>query len=352
MNKLYILLILFIVTLLSGCGSVSNPDLNNHINTMNSLNTYVIKVESVKHDLTNDSIIDSYVYIDNVHGTYLVTDEEKTNMVVKKGDIMFEYLEDTLYSYVFEGVWAKYEINLNHLNIKNFESVLFSFFENPVIKRENNSVEYTSYININDLEGSLYNILGENFTQKYRDEDFALKAYYDNDLKRFTSFTFDLSEIYKSEMKDNGVFSSDETSWMINFSFENINEEFSILLNQYQLDDYYNSFAQLDILNITSNFSFDMIKGNLDYQDDQDILQIEFEVTSLYRILLKDISTTAKIRIEILDSNYNFIKEEYLSSVSLQSKYFSFSKGIYYIIISSVGEQFEETAYKFLFLGN
>ena len=192
MNKILIVLSLFIVTLLSGCGNVSNHDLSNHVNTMNALDTYVIEIVSSKHNLETDSIMNSFVYVDNAHNIYVVSDEEKTDIVIEDGDLIFEYINDSLFSYVFDDAWNKYRVDISYLNIKYFESVLFGFFESPEIITIGNDVMYTSHMSINDLEGSIYNIIGENFGEKYRDEDFEVNAFYDIELMRFTKFTFDL----------------------------------------------------------------------------------------------------------------------------------------------------------------
>ncbi len=352
MNKILILSGLFIITLLSGCGNISNLDLKNHINTMNALDTYSIKVVSNKQNLEDETSLNSYVYVDNIHSVYLLSEDEKTNIIIEDKDIIFEYVNDTVFSYVFDKIWNRYEIDNSYLNIKNFESVLFSFFDSPIVVNEGNIITYTSRLNFKDLKGSMYNVVGDYVPDKYLNNDFEVTAFYDKELKRFTKFCFNLSDIFISDLEDKGEFAQSDASWMICFSFEDINKDFSLRLNEYQLDDHYNSFSQMDILSLDSLYSFDMIKGNIDYKNDSDIFEVEFESSGLYRISLRDITTTANISIQILDSEHNFIREENLSSVDILTKYFSFNEGTYYLVISSTDVQFEETGYKLLFLGN
>ena len=175
---LLVVLSLFVVSLITGCTSVGNTDLHNHLKTMDANQTYVIKTESVKSDITYVDSMSSYIYVDNFNSTFLISNEEKDVLEINNEDIMFEYEDSTLYGYVYNESWRRYEVDNKYLNIKYFETVLFSFFSDAEKETVNDYTVYKAALTMNDLEGRLFNIIGEELDSNYNNTEFEVTAYY------------------------------------------------------------------------------------------------------------------------------------------------------------------------------
>lgn|GEM_PF-2748097 len=344
-------MVLFAVTLLSSCDDIPDSNLERHIDTMDSMQTYVIEIASKKDNGVLSTTKNNYVYIDNIHSTFLVRNNNNTKTYISNEDIVFEYDDNMLYGYVYDDVWRKYEVDSSYLNIKYFESVLYTFFTESETITDDGYVVYQAYLNLDDLEGRLYNFTTEDMPKEYYGTDFLVQAYYSIEDQMFTSFTFDLSDIYADMEGEEGNVNSG-VSWIVEFAFDEFNDDFSVNLDNYVYDDYLNSFNHVDMFDFDSQFSYEMVKGTVDYTLDQDILRIEFEETGIYKLMLTNISSLSELKITILDANYEVYREEVVDFNHMTSGYWNYPKGLYYIIVSSSEIDFIETTYSFLFVSN
>ena len=352
MKRLIILVLtLFTVVIASGCENVPNSNMENHINTMSAMQTYVISVTSSKSDITYSDVSSSYIYVDNNNGTFLLSNEDREVVNINSDDVIFEFDNNVLYGYMFEDIWHKYEVDNNYLSIRNFESILFSFFKDATESISDEYTVYETYLNLSDLEGKMYNVTSHEMDKEFYGDDFLVTAYYSNIENRFTSFSFDLSDILVKMNKEIGTITTSEAEWKVNFTFEEINEDFSVSINDYVFDDYLNGFEHLDLFDFDQRFSYEMINGSMSYLHDQDVIKVEFKETGLYRLFLTNITSTKKLLITILDSNMDIFLEEEIDVTKTMSDYETYNEGVYYIVICVDDTEFNEIAYSFLFLG-
>ena len=102
MKKVMILILsLFSVTGLVSCEEVGNRlNLINHLNTMASLDTYVMEFDSVKHQISGDQLSSKFIYIDNDNSTFMISDRDRDIIEVEQGDVVFQLNNDEVFGSV------------------------------------------------------------------------------------------------------------------------------------------------------------------------------------------------------------------------------------------------------------
>ena len=353
MKRFNLLLVIVTTFFIGSCASLNllDPNIEKHNNTMSTLGTYFVEVVSSKTNTGVTQNTTEYIYIDNDNDTFLLTNQLKDTFEIYHEDVVFEMEEDKLYSYIFEDKWSKYEVSDSYLSLKNIEHVLFAFFTDAEVQNTNFEIVYTDTLTMNDLKGKITNILDLEIDQDLYDQEFSMSAVYSKNEERFISFTFDLTEqMILSDYEE--TFYSSDAAWTLTLDFKNIDQEFHVLVDEFIEDDYYNDFTHKGILEFDEKYSYELIKGTVNYESDQDILTLIFDKTGLYKLMLKDINTLNDLVVTIMDEQQNVVRTLTVSAHDNFSNYWNFSKGTYYICIESIGSSDTPTNYSFLFITN
>ena len=306
MKKLAILVLsLLTVTGLVGCEETTHElNLDNHIKTMDSMDTYVMEIESNRQTTNGDVITKRYIYVDNTNSTFLVSDHEKDPVSVENGDVIFEVLEDEIFGYFFTDVWTKYELSPDYSNLKYFESIIFDFFTDDTVTVADGMHTYESTTTLATLIGNIFNMFEMDFAEEDMSIEFPISAIYSSKESRFLSFEFNLNPI----INQGSFHYPDTTDWKITLTFDVLNEDFELNIIGDIHDDYVGDFNQSSILEIVHRFCFEMIRGSIDFSIDKDLFKVEFEDDGIYQIKATKLNNIDNLYIHVLDEYRNPIR--------------------------------------------
>lgn len=351
MKRIVILVLsILCVTAFVGCEEVSHEyNLRHHEITMDTLSTYVIDIESNRQTTIGEELTNSYIYVDNINNTFLVSNYLKDPISAKNADVIYEEINDDIYGLFYNGVWTKYQLSSEYAKLKYIEKVIVDLFDGDTsVKVSNNLYFYRTFATLDDLDGSILDIFAIDFAKDNRSVEFPITAIYSIEESRFISFKLDFNPIL--DTGDTNY--ANTTDWSITITFEDFNDNFELSIQDVQQDDFINDFDQNDKLQITRKYCFEMIRGSLDFSLDKDLFKVEFEDDGVFLLKAISLENIDNLYISVLDESRKFIRSFELSKEDDSSNYWSYSKGIYYLQVSGdIGIQ-NITEYNFLFLGN
>lgn len=359
MMKKIIILLLSITSsfLIGGCDDtppiLTNSNLDKHINTLECLDTYVIEFETEKFDNGNLNTAANFIYVDNKNDSFVISVLDKENPgIIENTDLVFEYDGDKLYNYMYDDLWIKHEINKHIVNVIGFEETVFDFLMNLTEETIDDNVIYKAIVTMEDIKDSGYTAFGGNVAEKYYNVEIPIIATYSIVEERFISFEFDFINVLKAMDADQGLTTSEEDYWKVKFEYTCIDDDFDLVIEDYVMDDFIDDFSQETITDIVELYSYELIKGCVDYSTDHDLIKIEFETNGLYQLSLQAFDGVHDLVISILDNNHNIVRTFNLNNDDDHTSYWNYAEGTYYLIVS--GDLVEATAanYSLIFLSN
>ena len=357
MKKTAILLLVIVSSLLLvGCDNeqpiLIDTNLETHINTMDALNTYVIKFYTDKELNNIKSVSSNYVYIDSANETFVVSTMDKECYDILHTDLVFQYDEDGLFNFIYNDGWIKHEIDSTFINIINFESVVFDHFKDPTIEDTDTETVYTAHLSLEDIKDSGYTAFGGSVPEKYFNIEIPLSIAFNKTEERFTTFEFDFKPILEAMNLDEGLETQDEDIWNVTFEYTKLNEEFNLEITEYVVDDYIGDFDHEVFSIIKEMYSYDLIDGCVNYTDDSDLIKIRFEESGLYQLSLRAFNQTSDLVVKVLDKNHEIIRTFTLNSKDTATSYWNYTKGTYYVLVSGVLKDDTAADYSLIFMGN
>lgn len=342
--------------LIGGCDNTSafvDPNLEKHKYTIENLDTYIIELDAKKY---NNNVTDStsnYLYVDNIHHSFMFSSEDKDDAsIINPSDIVFEYEGRKLFSFIYDDVWFKHQIDEELISIIDFEEIVLESLENLTKTTVEDKVIYKAVIALEDLVSSGYATLAGSVPEKYYNVTVPVTAVYSQELERFTTFDFDFKPVLEAMNKDLGYFTSNDDYWNVSFEYVRINEEYEIGINDYVLDDYIDYFEAFSIDGIKHLYSFDLINGCVNYSNDRDLMKVEFVDSGLYQLALWAFDGTTDLVVTILDIHQNEIMTFNLNNEDSLTNYWNFAKGSYYILVSSSLSDLSSAHYSLIFMSN
>ena len=352
MRKLLVILSLLIVFFLSGCKE-SLKDLNNHIKTVNSLDSYVIEMESkMGMGFTSSSYV-SYIYVDNTNDIIKISENSSQNVNHKNyNDLVIDLSGKTIYGYVYEDDWYRYEMSDDTENTKSFEASIIGHFDNDDRSELNSGAKYSKNIRIEDLDSDLKEMLSELIDEDYYDIFLTLEAIYRDDLEMFTEVSINLNTILQRMYRDQGVTNYGDARWTITYSFDRMDESFEITIPEYVEDDYINSFDLIEYFDFDIYEVSDMLEGELEFEGDVDIFKLQHDSVRRYQINLTSSIGVGEIIVRLVDEDYEVVFETVVSKNTVLSEEFLLTKGTYYLVISKgvSYSEFSSLTYAFTFI--
>jgi hypothetical protein len=340
-----------VTVMIAGCDAPEDlSTLDVHSGTMNSYSTYTIHYEEIRIDSEYFYSNNVYVYVDNMSDRFIVSDNQKTNVALAIDDFLFEVSDDKVFGYTNEDVWLRYEVKNDLLNAKNFEAGFFRYVKDGMVRKDDDIVTYTKHLAVEDLGDDYVNLLGVDIPHKYENIDFVMTASYSVTEDRFTSFKMDFTPVLEVISDDINKTLPEGATWEVNIGFDDINLAYTINAPDYTDDDYLNDFSYNSLLGLTTQHSYELFEGSVNYTDDQDIFSVIVDSSQLYKIYIRELSNHIGLNIKILDSHLNVFKEITIDENDKESDYYNFDKGEYYLVVTSDSDNCEGTGYSFLFL--
>jgi len=278
----------------------------------------------------------------------MISDRDRDIIEVEQGDVVFQLNNDEVFGSVYTDIWTKYKLSPEYIDLRYLEKALFEFFSDSKVTVIEGIYTYQATTTIEALEGHVYNMFEIDFTDEERIIEFPIEAVYDSLEERFLSFEFDLSNLLDKEISN----SYEEPKWFISLSFEHLNQDFEISLVEQAEDDHVDDFNLNSFLNIVHEYSYEMIKGLINFSSDQDLIQVEFEDDGVYRLKMNKLDNIENLYIQVFDDKQNLIRTFELNSCDDASSYWQYDEGIYYLKISGDIINEDTSEYSFLFLSN
>ncbi|AIO18599.1 hypothetical protein KQ51_00719 [Candidatus Izimaplasma bacterium HR1] len=357
MKKITILFLSVIsAILLGGCENnppiIGDSNLESHFNTIGALDTYTIKFEVDKNIQGSSTTNTNFIYVDNVNDTFAVSVYDKEDYSVLTTDLVFEYEDGKLYNYIYNDVWIKHEIDSKLLNFVEFENTVFEYFKNATTENIDGKIIYSADISINNIKDSGYTALGGNTSKEYYDIDIPITITFCTTEERFVKFELDFKPVMEAMNVDQGIETLEDDYWKVSFEYTKIDESFEIVISDYIFDDFIDDFDEEAFIGMTELYSFELIKGCVDYNEDKDLLKVEFEDSGLYQLSLRSYEEVDDLVVTILDSNHNIFRTFILNSKDSVTSYWNYTRGTYYVLVSGNLSDCSSADYSLLFMSN
>jgi len=330
--KRFILVVLFGL-LLTSCNT-KETIITKHQENLLKLDSYIISFKEIKikNGLPTESY--QYLFVDNEHSLYSLKDVLELGDTLSPDDMIIEKSNNQLYTYLYNEGWTKYHINNKLEALTDFYLNAYDLFDVQIFETITN--HYQSRIQASELNELVYGLLGIDISDEMKYETIIIQAKYDAEREMFTKLDIDLSNI--------------EENWTLEIEFIEEILEFDLAVHEYSIDDYMNNFLYYDMYGLDAKDSFDLFRGSVNYMTDQDIISVQFEEESMYRLMLRDITEGASVDVQILDANLNVIREFRLSEHNEITRYYTYDSGLFYVIVTNNSDDVEVVDYSFLFL--
>ncbi|MEC9485468.1 MAG: hypothetical protein UMR38_06295 [Candidatus Izemoplasma sp.] len=346
MKRLLIVSLLSTLSILTGC---NNPDnyLDYHQDYMNNLDAYTILYTETKGSLENTEVTNKYVYVDNDHEMWRISDVYSEDLNYTNGDIIFTKNNGSYFQYVYDEQWLKYERDASVEVTKFFEQPFYDYVKHGTMTNNNTELVFEHDVLLGDLDPSkYYDIFGIEIPTTYHNYPVRLVATYNTEDDVFTSFKIDFTEIYEAWLSDINQ-SMPSVTWEIDIAYDMDMNAFALSLPQAINDDHANNMNPFNFIKVVTTDSFEFIEGILNYGSDIDLLGVHIDRTDRYQLSLRELTVPTNLIVKIYDENMNVI-EEILFEDNDTSTYYNLPKGDYYVGITSNDEK-EDVYYKILF---
>lgn len=358
MKKITIMLLTVVSGFVLGGCELTQPNLidsnlQSHIETMSILDSYVIKYSSDLLNGNEHKINESYVYVDNNNETFVVSSEDKEDAnLIDIEDLVFQFERKKLYNYLFDDVWIKHEVDVSFFNIISFEKVTMKYIQDMKYQFTDEEVNYVAYLSLEDVKDSGYSVFGSNIPEEYFNVKVPLTVTFNKVEQRFTSFEFDFKPVLIQMNNDKGYTTDKEDSWIVKFEYERLNEYFDLVIDDYIIDDYVDDFEQKTLSGITELFSYDLIKGCVNYDHDYDLIKVEFVKSGIYQLSLRNFNDVGDIVVTIMDINHKVITTFNLNNHDPLTSFWNYAKGTYYVLITGNLVDSNPLDYSLIFMSN
>lgn len=357
--KKMIIMFLTVVSglLIGGCDSnqpsLIDSNLQSHLDSMGAMDTYVIKFTSDKMDSFEQSSNINYVYVDNVNETFVLSPENKDDEnFINKTDLVFQYENNKLFNIMFDDVWIKHEISSTYFNVKNFETEVMKYLHDISYDINEEEITYVAYLSLNDVKDSGFQAFGDSIPEMYFNVDVPLTIKYSKTEERFISFELDFTPVMIEMDQDLGLSTSGDDSWIIKFEYERLDKEYNLIVDEYVIDDFVDGFYGDMINGIKELYSYDLIKGSVNYNNDQDLIRVEFTKSGIYQLSLRNFNEVLDLNVTILDVNHKIITTFVMNSDNSMTSFWNYAKGTYYVLVSGDLIDNISTDYRLIFMSN
>ena len=339
-------LLLLLVVTLSGCNSDSkkiDKYYDNHLETMSDYD-FVETKTSVNFVISESTTtLDSYMYTDNENTRVCAAAEENDPSGFD------EYTVNCLalfnhYTGGVDGVVPypltddeKYPLHTVYTEFILEEKILgYLTDEDQVLddSEDDNVITFRKTINFNDFDKEMQDIISSGLAISFPEVPVLISAIYDTDLKMFTEFIIDNSDVMILAYRENFGSEIGLTNYYITVTSQAYTERFNYFYpEEFMRDDHVNYFDDGDYYGYYTLEVDDVIEGELEYKGDQDIIKIVVPVGGVYNLSYNSNDYQKSMLFGFYSERFEFMYEGVIEEEGMELQDHYLDPGVYYVIL-------------------
>jgi|LGOV01.1.fsa_nt_gb hypothetical protein len=344
MKKTIIFLTFISIFLLSGCRAEDksiSKYFDNHFETIESYDKVEIKTSLTYMINDNPTALDSYAYIDNdINKKCMASsendpsgfDEYTAECVAIFGMYNNNYSGFVPFS-VSDEVYPVHPVYV----AESMEELIITYLddEDEIDSDNDNEVVFRTSVNYNDLHRDLQQLVTSGFELSFPEIPVIFTVVYNTDLELITDLKIDNSDVMIHIYRENFGMEINMQSYFIVIQYSEYTEELSFFYPDSGLesDDHVNFFDDGDFYGYYKLLVGETIEGELEYDNDQDIILISIPASGTYNLDYNDGSFEQSILFSVYSSNFEYLFEGVISESGKELKDFYLSAGEYYIVL-------------------